>query len=79
LRETLVDHVGPTITRSDAEDRFLEIIEEAGLARPKVNYWIPLDGGSGYRPEFLWPFDRPDAVAAEIQRLLAAASRKTAA
>jgi very-short-patch-repair endonuclease len=124
LRETLVDHVGPTITRSDAEDQFLEILEEAGLARPKVNYWLPLDGGSGYRPDFLWPderlivevdsrthhstrrafahdrrrdrrlalagyqtyryaardlFDRPDAVAAEIQRLLAAASRRTAA
>jgi very-short-patch-repair endonuclease len=58
LRETLVDHLGPTITRSDAEDRFLEILEEAGLARPKVNCWIPLDAGSGYRPDFLWPDKR---------------------
>jgi predicted transcriptional regulator of viral defense system len=124
LRQVLADYVGPTITRSGAEDRFLEIVEEAGIARPRVNHWILLDEGSGYRPDFLWLdarlivevdsrehhstrrafahdrrrdrrlalagyqtyryaardlYDRPEAVAAELQALLAAASRKTAA
>jgi hypothetical protein len=55
LRRVLVDYAGPVVTRSGAEDRFLEILDRAGFALPAVNHWIPLDEGSGYRPDFLWP------------------------
>lgn len=55
LRAVLRDYAGPVVTRSGGEDRFLEIVEQAGLRQPRINCWIPLDGGSGYRPDFLWP------------------------
>lgn len=54
LRAVLFEYAGPTVTRSAAEDRLLALIDESGLPRPRVNDWIPLDEGSGYRPDFLW-------------------------
>jgi predicted transcriptional regulator of viral defense system len=54
LRAVLDDYAGPTVLRSVAEERFLDLIIAAGLPRPRVNEWIPLDAGDGYRPDFLW-------------------------
>lgn len=55
LRAVLDEDAGPAATRSVAEERFLVAIQDAGLPRPEVNRWIPLEGSSGYRPDFLWP------------------------
>jgi len=54
----LADYTGPTGTRSDAEDRLLEIVEDAHLPAPAVNTWIPLPEGGGYSPDFLWRAER---------------------
>lgn len=37
-------------TRSELEDRFLELVERHGLARPMAGVWI-----EGYEADFLWP------------------------
>jgi len=63
LRAVLADYAGPAITRSVAEERFLAIVSEAGLPRPRVNEWIPLGDGEGYRPDFLW---REASLIAEV-------------
>ena len=54
----LAAYTGPTGTRSDAEDRLLEIVEDARLPAPAVNTWIPLPEGGGYSPDFLWRAER---------------------
>jgi very-short-patch-repair endonuclease/predicted transcriptional regulator of viral defense system len=55
LRAALADYAGATDLRSVAEERFLALVVDAGLPRPRANRWIPLDAGDGYRPDFLWP------------------------
>lgn len=40
---------GPTVTRSEAEERFLSLIREAPLPPPEVNVTI-----RGYEVDFLW-------------------------
>lgn len=45
---------GPSSTRSGAEERLLALIDGAGIERPRVNAWVPLDDGGGYSPDFLW-------------------------
>lgn len=54
LRSALAEYQGPAVTRSVAEERFLALVQEARLPYPAVNEWIPLEDGSGYRPDFLW-------------------------
>lgn len=54
LKTTLATHAGPTITRSEAEERFRAVIERHRLPLPEINAWIPLEEGSGYSPDFLW-------------------------
>lgn len=54
LKTALATHAGPTFTRSEAEERFLAVIESHRLPQPEINAWIPLDEGSGYSPDFLW-------------------------
>jgi len=54
LKAILAAHTGPTFTRSEAEERFLAVVETHGLPQPEVNAWIPLEEGNGYRPDFLW-------------------------
>jgi very-short-patch-repair endonuclease len=54
LKAALANHVGPTFTRSEAEERFLAVIGDHHLPHPEINAWIPLDEGSGYSPDFLW-------------------------
>jgi hypothetical protein len=55
LRDVLTDYDGPVETSNFAENRFLALIDGAGLPRPLVNSWMPLEEGSGYRPDFFWP------------------------
>ncbi len=54
LRSILDDHARrPTLTRNELEAAFLAICDEAGLPRPEVNAWIPVEP-TGYEPDFLW-------------------------
>jgi hypothetical protein len=54
LRAILDDHSpGSTLTRNDLEEAFLAISDKAGLPRPEVNVWIPLEP-TGYEADFLW-------------------------
>lgn len=54
LAAVLAAYSTPVITRSDAEERFLALLERSGLPLPNTNSWIPLEEGSGYSPDFLW-------------------------
>jgi very-short-patch-repair endonuclease len=45
---------GPTLTRSELEERFLALCRAARLPHPEVNAWIALDGGEGAEADFLW-------------------------
>jgi very-short-patch-repair endonuclease len=49
LRELVADDGATAITRSEAEERFLELIRKAGLPQPEVNARI-----CGYEVDFLW-------------------------
>jgi predicted transcriptional regulator of viral defense system len=55
LVKILAEYVGPTGTRSVAEERMLALISAVGLPRPRVNAWIALDENTGYEADFLWP------------------------
>jgi very-short-patch-repair endonuclease len=60
LLKRLLDHRGPsTITRSQAEERMLELIRLAGLPAPEMNVTI----GGGFTVDFLW---RRERVAVEV-------------
>lgn len=50
LQALLERRGGPTLTRSEAEERFLALIRGATLPEPKVNARI-----HGYEVDFLWP------------------------
>jgi very-short-patch-repair endonuclease/predicted transcriptional regulator of viral defense system len=50
LRAILNAAVEPAITRSEAEEIFLGIVEAGGLPRPKVNAMV-----HGYEVDFYWP------------------------
>jgi len=50
LRRLLDRERGPTVTRSQAEERFLALIRGAHLPEPQVNARI-----HGYEVDFLWP------------------------
>jgi very-short-patch-repair endonuclease len=54
LSKVLDTYDGPDQARSPAERRMLALIRRARLPMPKVNAWIPLSGGNGYRPDLLW-------------------------
>jgi very-short-patch-repair endonuclease len=45
------------LTRSELEERFLSICAAAGILRPHINAWVPLDG-AGVEVDFLWPAQR---------------------
>jgi very-short-patch-repair endonuclease len=55
LRSLLREYTGATTTQSRAEERFLRLVERSCIERPRVNEWIALEDGGGYRPDFLWP------------------------
>jgi hypothetical protein len=54
VADVLARYGDPTITKSEAEERLLAIVAEAGLPTPEVNAWIALAEGGGYSPDFLW-------------------------
>lgn len=54
LRSLLGELGGSTTTQSRAEERLLRLVRDADLPHPRVNAWIALDDGGGYRPDFLW-------------------------
>jgi hypothetical protein len=55
LREALATlaHADPQITRSELEERFLELVAEADLPPPLTNAQV-----AGYEVDFLWPEQR---------------------
>lgn len=53
LRAAVENLRGPTVTRSEAEERFLALVREAGLPDPEVNVKI-----AGYEVDFLWRAQR---------------------
>jgi predicted transcriptional regulator of viral defense system len=55
LREILASgRIGEAITRNDLEEAFLTLCDQAGLPVPRVNAWIPLEGGD-VEADFYWP------------------------
>jgi very-short-patch-repair endonuclease len=59
LLSAVLDHRGaPTITRSQAEERFLELVRDAGLPQPEVNVHL-----NGYEVDFFW---REQKVVVEV-------------
>jgi very-short-patch-repair endonuclease/predicted transcriptional regulator of viral defense system len=58
LRAVLADRAGPTITRSELEERFLALVRAAALPSPAVNAWITLGDGISYQADFIWQRER---------------------
>jgi very-short-patch-repair endonuclease len=54
LRSTLHAYDGPSVTASEAEERALKLIRDAGLPRPEVNAPLTLGDGTTYVADFLW-------------------------
>lgn len=54
LAGILAEYGASGVTRSEAEERMLELIAAATLPRPRINAWIALDGNTGYEADFLW-------------------------
>lgn len=48
---------GPTPTRNDLEDRFLDFLDRHGLPRPQTNYDIPTHIGT-IEVDLCWPAER---------------------
>jgi Protein of unknown function (DUF559) len=46
-----------SLTRNEIEERFLALCDSDGIPRPRVNAWIPLEGG-GVEVDFLWRTQR---------------------
>jgi very-short-patch-repair endonuclease len=61
IRGLLEAHTHTTFTRSEAEERFLAIVREAGLPDPLVNV-----RRHGFELDFLWPREPGRDVAVEI-------------
>lgn len=53
LRHTIDRRHGPTLTRSEAEERFLELVRRAGLPAPRVNARVGV-----HEVDFLWTTER---------------------
>jgi very-short-patch-repair endonuclease len=53
LRALVDEEARPSLTRSEAEERFLELIRKAGLRRPKANVVV-----RGCEADFFWPAER---------------------
>jgi hypothetical protein len=53
-------HFAQETTRSELENRFLELCARANLPTPRVNAWVALDGsdGAGHEVDFLWSDQR---------------------
>ncbi len=53
LRKALAEWTEPAFTRSEAERRLLQLIEDASLPSPSVNTWV-----AGYEVDLYWPEHR---------------------
>jgi very-short-patch-repair endonuclease len=49
LRKLLDDEIGPSFTRSEAEEKLLDITRKAGLPQPELNVTV-----HGHEVDFLW-------------------------
>jgi very-short-patch-repair endonuclease len=58
LARLIERRVGPTITRSEAEERFLALVRAAGLPEPEINVRL-----HGYEVDFFW---RAQKVVVEV-------------
>jgi Transcriptional regulator, AbiEi antitoxin/Protein of unknown function (DUF559) len=60
VRAVLAEHeIGTTLTWSELEERFLQLIVARGLPQPEVNAWVVLpDGGPAIRADFVWRAQR---------------------
>ncbi len=57
LQAILDEIVEPQLTRSELEERFLELCRRAGLPRPQVNVTVTV-GGERFEVDFAWPSNR---------------------
>ena len=58
LRAVLDEYAGPTLTRSEFEERMFALCRAHKLARPELNAWITLDEGVAYQADFFWRTER---------------------
>ena len=49
---------GASVTKSELEEMLIELLDELGLPRPRVNESLSVDG-TLYEPDCLWPEQRP--------------------
>jgi very-short-patch-repair endonuclease len=68
LRALVRGEASPTLTRSEAEERFLALVRKAKLPRPEVNM-----GVAGYEVDFFW---RPQGLVVEVDGFAFHASRR---
>jgi len=62
LRSVLGEHyAGCTITKTQIEERFVQICRRAGLPQPEVNVWLAIPGEQ-WQVDFLW---RPERLVVE--------------
>lgn len=55
LKQCLAEHTaGSTLTESETEERFLPLVDKAGLERPAINEWVVLSDGTALRPDCMW-------------------------
>jgi predicted transcriptional regulator of viral defense system len=55
LRAVLAEiEPGSTLTRSELEERFLQICRDAALPAPEIGAWISHPGGGGAEADFAW-------------------------
>ena len=45
---------GSTLTESELEERFLPLVDQAGLPPPAINDWLVLANGAAIRPDYMW-------------------------
>jgi hypothetical protein len=57
LRRVLAEYDGPTLTDRELEERLYDICRRAGVPKPELNVWIPLEGEM-VKPDFLWRAER---------------------
>lgn len=69
LRAAIAVDGGPTFTRSEAEERFLDLVRSGGLPLPETNVVI-----HGYEADFLW---RAERIAVEVDGFEFHASRRS--
>jgi very-short-patch-repair endonuclease len=58
LRATVAGAAEPAFTRTEIEERFLAMCQNANLPRPEVNARIVVDDGTAVEVDFLWRRER---------------------